>query len=142
MSKLDNPQASTDRWSSAMASAGPAYTAGVQGVTVAPGQKAAQASSKYVNGVQANVAKFERNSLKVSLGAWQDAAINKGAARLGTGAAQAKPKVLAFQTAFFAYLKAGQATINNMPTDTIDQRIAKANAQMMYAHNFPGYTAP
>ena len=142
MSKLDNPQAGADKWATAMASAGPAYTAGVQGVTTAPGQLAARASAKYLARVQANVAKFERNVGQVSLTSWQQSAENKGAPRLGTGAAAAKPKFVAFNTAFYAYLKNGQATINAMPTDTIDQSIAKAVAQMNYNHNFPGYTRP
>lgn len=139
MSKLDNPQAGADKWATAMASAGPAYTAGVQGVTTAPGIKAAQSSAKYLARVQANVAKFEKNVGSVSLGAWQQAAEVKGAPRLGTGASAAKPKFVAFNTAFYTYLKNGKAQIDAMPTDTIDQSIAKAVAQMNYNHNFPGY---
>lgn len=139
MSKLDNPQAAVTKWVSAMGTAGTAYTAGVNAVQTAPGVLAARASNKYLLGVQANVAKFERNVSAVPLTTWQQLATQKGAPRLGTGAAAAEPKFLAFTTAFFQYLKNGQATIDAMPTDTIDQRIAKAVAQMQYAHNFPGY---
>lgn len=139
MSKLDNPQGAADKWATAMGSAGAAYTAGVQGVQTAPGVLAARASQKYLNGVTSNVAKFERNVSSVSLAAWQQMAVDKGSTRLGTGATAAKPKFAAFTTAFFQYLKNGQASIDAMPTDTIDQRIAKAVAQMQYAHNFPGY---
>jgi hypothetical protein len=111
----------------------------VQGVREAPGIRAARASQKYLARVQANVAKFERNVGSVSLSAWQDMAVNKGASRLGTGATAAKPKFLAFTTAFYTYLKSGQASIDAMPTDTYEQSKAKALAQMDYNHNFPGY---
>lgn len=139
MSKLDNVAASVDKWANAMASAGPAYEQGVNGVQTAPGALAAAASQKYLAGVQANLAKFERNSLAVDLNTWKTTTIAKGRDRLGTGAAAAKPKVTAFQTAFFGYLKNGQAQINNMPTLTYEQRKAKAIAQMDYNHQFPGY---
>lgn len=139
MAKIDNPQAIADKWATAMASAGPAYEAGINGVQVAPGQRAAAASQKYLAGVQANLAKFERNSLAVDLGTWKTAAISKGRDRLGTGATAAKPKVVAFETAFFAHLKSGQATIDQMPTLTYEQRKQKAIAQMDWNHEFKGY---
>lgn len=139
MGKLDDPTAIATKWETAMQGAGPAYIAGIDGVTEAPGVKAAAASAKYLAGVQANVNKFERNSLAVDLGTWKSAAKNKGAQRLGTGATEAKAKFGAFTQAFFTYLKNGQATINNMPTVTYEQRKQKAIAQMDYNHAFPGY---
>lgn len=142
MSKLDNPQAAVDKWSNAMANATPAYTAGVQAVTVAPNQKAAAASAKWLARTQAALPKFEQNNLKVSLQSWQTATVDKGAPRLATGASNAKPKVLAFDTAFYQFLKAGQATIAAMPTDTPEQAIAKSAAQIRYNMTFPGYTRP
>lgn len=139
MGKLDNPQAAADKWATAMGSAGPAYEAGIDGVQVAPGQKAAMASQKYVNNVQANVGKFERNVSSVDLATWKQLAKTKGAGRLGSGATAAKPKMVAFTTSFFAYLKQGQATIDAMPTDTYEQSKAKAIAQMDWNHRYPGY---
>lgn len=139
MGKLDNVAAATDKWASAMAGAGTAYTQGINGVQTAPGQLAARASAKYLARVQANVMKFERNSAAVDLATWKQAAIDKGAPRLASGAAAAKSKVGAFQQSFFAYLKAGQSQIDNMPTDTLDQALAKANAQARYNAAYPGY---
>lgn len=139
MAKLDNPGAAADKWANAMAGAGTAYTQGINGVQTAPGAKAAAASAKYLARVQANVAKFERNSLAVDLQSWKTAAIDKGASRLATGATAAKPKMAAFNTAFYGWLKQGQAQIDAMPTDTLDQALAKANAQARHNHAFPGY---
>lgn len=139
MAKIDNPSGITDKWATAMSGATAAYEAGVNGVQTAPGASAAASSAKYLAGVQANLAKFERNSLAVDLGSWKTATITKGGPRLASGATAAKPKVLAFQTAFFSYLKNGQAQIDNMPTLTYEQRKQKAIAQMDYNHQFPGY---
>lgn len=139
MGKLDNVAAITDKWVNAMGGATQAYTDGINGVTVAPGALAAAASAKYLAGVQAGVQKFERNSLAVDLGSWKTTTIAKGAPRLASGAAAAKLKVAAFQTAFFSYLKNGQAQIDGMPTLTYEQRKQKAIAQMDYNHQFPGY---
>lgn len=142
MGKLDNPQAAVTKWQNAMGSATPAYTAGIQGVTVAPNQKAAAASAKWLARTQAAITKYEQNNLKVSLQSWQTASIEKGAPRLASGASGASAKVLAFDTAFYQFLKAGQATIAAMPTDTPDQAIAKSAAQIRYNMTFPGYTRP
>lgn len=139
MSKLDNPQGAADKWASAMQGASTAYTAGIQSVQTAPGQAAARASAKYLARVQANVAKFERNSAAVDLATWKQLAIDKGASRLGSGATAAKPKMAAFTQSFFAYLKAGQSQIDAMPTDTLDQAIAKQAAQVRYNAAYPGY---
>lgn len=139
MGKLDNTTATTAKWVAAMQGAGTAYTDGINAVTTAPGQLAAAASAKYLARVQANVAKFEKNSAAVDVGTWKQLAISKGAPRLGSGATAAQSKVKAFQDSFFAYLKQGQATINAMPTDTIDQALAKANAQARYNAAYPGY---
>jgi hypothetical protein len=140
--KLNDPQAAVTKWTNAMANATPAYTAGVQAVTVAPNQKAAAASAKWLARTQAALTKYEQNNLKVSLQSWQTATVDKGAPRLASGASGAANKVLAFNTAFYNFLKAGQATINAMPTDTPDQAIAKSAAQIRYNMTFPGYTRP
>lgn len=138
MSKLDNPTAIGDKWASAMSMAGPAYQAGVNGVTIAPNAKAAAASAKYLAGVQANITKYEQNNLKVDVNTWKTATLAK-ADRLTTGAAAAKGKFTAFFTAFASHLKNGQAQIDAMPTITYEQRKAKAIAQMDWNHQFAGY---
>ena len=138
MAKIDNPQAIAQKWATAMSAAGPAWAAGVNGVQTAPGALAAAASAKYLAGVQANVAKFERNSLAVDLATWKTLTVAKQD-RLASGAAAAVNKVTAFDTAFFAYLKQGQSQIDSMPTLTYDQRKQKAIAQMDWNHAFPGY---
>lgn len=67
------------------------YQAGVKAVTVSPGQLAARQADLWLRNVTAAKAKFAANSAKLSLADWQDAAANKGGARLASGvqAAQA-----------------------------------------------------
>lgn len=138
MAKLDDPAAGAQKWATKMGQAGPAYEAGIDGVSVAPGIAAARASAKYLARVQENVTKFERNVASVTLSEWQSAAKAKSS-RLGPGATAALPKVQAFTQAFYTYLKNGQSRINAMPTDTFDQAMQKAYAQADYNRNFPGY---
>ena len=138
MAKLDDPMAGAQKWATKMGQAGPAYEAGVDGVTTAPGILAARQSAKYLARVQENVGKFERNVASVTLGDWQAAAKAKSS-RLGPGATAALPKVQAFTQAFYTYLKNGQNAIKSMPTDTFDQAMQKAYAQADYNRKFPGY---
>lgn len=139
MGKLDNPTATTAKWVTAMQGASTAYQDGIDSVQTAPGQLAAAASAKWLARTQAAVTKFEKNSASVQLADWKTLAKTKGAPRLGSGASAAQSKVLAFQNSFFAYLKAGQARIDAMPTDTIDMALAKANEQARYNAAYPGY---
>lgn len=139
MAKLDNSVAIAQKWASKMGQATQAYTDGINGVQVAPGIAAARASAKWLARTTAAQPKYEKNVSAVTLVTWQQAAITKGAPRLASGATAALPKVEAFMASFFQYLKAGQATINAMATDTFDQAMQKAYAQAAYNHNYPGY---
>jgi hypothetical protein len=99
-----NPTDAANAWVTGMNGAGAKYTAGVQAVKVAPGQVAAARSDLWAQNVANAKSKFATNVAKVSLGAWQEAAVNKGAARLGSGATQAQPKFAQFMTNFLPQL--------------------------------------
>lgn len=88
-----DPNAVAQKWVTSMQSASQAIKDGVQAVTIAPGQAAARQKNVYVNNVAASADKWARNVASVSLGEWQDAMINKGAARVGTGASAAQSKM-------------------------------------------------
>lgn len=93
MGKLDNPTQAAQNWASRLGGATQAYTDGVNGVKVAPGQLAAAAGDRWLANTQASLPRFKSNSAAVGLGAWQTAAIDKGAPRLASGATAAQPKV-------------------------------------------------
>lgn len=139
MGKLDNPAGIAAKWQAKMAGSTQAYTDGINAVQVAPGQAAARASGKWLARVTAAQQKFERNVSAIPLADWKEAATTVGAQRLASGAQKAGPKVNAFWTSFASYLKAGQARIDSMPTDTFDQAMQKAYAQAQYNMAYPGY---
>lgn len=104
MSVKANATDAASAWVTGMQGAGKKYTDGVNAVKVAPGQVAASRAQLWAQNVAAAQQKFASNVAKVTLSQWQESAINKGAARLGTGATAAQPKMAAFMTAFLPQL--------------------------------------
>lgn len=104
MSVKANPTDAANAWVTGMQGAGGKYTAGVNAVKVAPGQIAAARADLWAQQVANAKSKFASNVAKVSLSQWQEAAANKGAARLGSGASAAQPKFAAFMTNFIPKL--------------------------------------
>lgn len=78
-----DPNAMSKNWVSGMSQASQKYIAGVNKVQVAPGQKAAQAKQKWLNGIQTAFqnGKYESGCSAVSLPSWQGSAVNKGGNR-------------------------------------------------------------
>lgn len=124
--QLPNPADAAAKWAQNLGAAGQAYTAGVQAVQTAPGQQAAQAADRYLAGVQANLPKFKANVGAVSLADWQNAAVQKGAARLATGATAAQPKMANVLTQLFPFID--QARNSLPPRGDIEQNIARSAA--------------
>lgn len=91
-----SPQQIAANWASKMAQAGANTTAGVQGVTQAPGQAAAAAVGAWQAGTAAAGPKYAQNSAAVSLQSWQASMITKGIPRMASGAAAAQSKVASF----------------------------------------------
>lgn len=120
----------------AVSAATQAYRDGIQRVQTAPGQMAAAHQDKYLNGVQNSVQKWARNVAAVSLNDWQQAAVTKGAPRLGSGIQAAQAKITSFWNRFLPYLAQTQSNVNAMPSTTFDQRIAKMVANATQLHNF------
>ena len=124
MSKLDNPTQAAANWASRLGSATQAYTDGVNGVTIAPGQLAAAAGDRWLANTQAALPRYKTNSAAVQLPMWQQAAINKGAPRLASGATAAQPKVEAVFAKLFPAIRNAVASLP--ARGTIDQNIARS----------------
>lgn len=107
-----DPAAVTAKWVSAMQGSSQAIKDGVNAVTVAPGQAAARQVNAYVSGVANSQDKWKRNVAAVSLQDWQTAMNDKGAARVGTGAAAASGKM---QNAMAQLLPAIDQIVANLP---------------------------
>jgi predicted transcriptional regulator len=124
MSKLDNPTQAAQNWASRLGASTQAYTDGVNGVLVAPGQMAAAAGDRWAANTQAALPRFKANSAKVTREQWQQAAIAKGAPRLGSGAIAAQPKM---ETVFAKLFPAIKSAVGSLPArGTIDQNIERS----------------
>lgn len=114
------------KWAQNLGAAQTRYTAGVQAVQTSPGQMAAQAADRYIAGVQANVQKFATNSAAVSLQSWQQAAVNKGAPRLASGATAAQPKMSTVFNQLFPFIE--QVRTSLPARGDLEQNIARSAA--------------
>ena len=110
--------------------------AGAMAVQTAPGSLAAAAADKWLAKLQASKQKFINNVGAVSLSQWQQAYVNIGIPRVAQGAQAKQGKVQNFMSQFLPYLQAGSATIDKMPTNTLEDGIAKASAQIRYNAKF------
>lgn len=126
----------TAKWLSGLQNATARMTAGAQAVQTAPGQAAAAASAKWLAKVTASQQKFATNVAKVSLQDWQNAYVTTGIPRVSQGAQQKQGKVTAFMDQFLPYLSAGLATIDKMPSTTLEDGIARATAMIRYNAKF------
>lgn len=126
----------TAKWVQNLSAAGERMTAGAQAVTKAPGLAAAAAADKWLQRVTASKAKFATNVAAVSLQSWQNSFINIGVPRVAQGAQAKQDKVMAFMDQFLPYLSRGVAQIDQMPSTTIEDGIARATAMIRYNAKF------
>jgi hypothetical protein len=131
-----DPNAVGAKWLTGMQGAADAYNAGIDAVTVAPGQAAAAAKDTWAANVAASKDRFATNSAKVTKEAWQTAAKTKGSARLADGAQAAAPKFNAFMNKFLpdVYGKVAQLP----PRGSYAQNKTRATAMMDALHNSKG----
>lgn len=126
-----SPSDGANKWARNLGASTSDVQAGIARVSVAPGQKAAQQSGKWLTKVTQAEDKFKRNVGRVTLQDWQKAA-SDGASRIAAGANAKKSKMESFATEFYAHLDRGMAAINAMPTNTVEDGIAKAAAQIRH----------
>ena len=131
-----NPQAATAKWVQNLSAATDRMTAGAQAVQKAPGLAAAAAADKWLQRVTQSKAKFASRVASVSLQSWQQSYINVGIPRVAQGANAKQGKMQAFMEEFIPYLQRGIATIDNMPSTTIEDGIARATAMIRYNAKF------
>lgn len=122
---LQNISAATDR-----------MTQGVQAVQKAPGLAAAAAADKWLAKVTAAKPKFAANVAAVTLQQWQNSMVNIGIPRVAQGAQAKQNKVGAFMNQFLPYLAQGLQTIDAMPSNTVEDGVARAAAMIRYNAKF------
>jgi len=120
------------KWQAGFAAAGTAWQNGINNVTVAPGQLAVAAQSRYLSGVQTNVAKWASKTGAVTLAQWKAAATAKGPSRLASGATAGMPK---YQAAIGAVLQAEASIIAGLPPrGTVEQNIQRSSQFQLQLH--------
>ncbi len=131
-----NSAQATAKWVQNLSAATDRMTTGAQNVQKAPGLAAAAAADKWLARVTASKAKFAANVSAVSLQSWQNSYINVGIPRVAQGAQAKQAKVTAFMDDFLPYLARGVAQIDAMPSNTVEDGIARASAMIRYNSKF------
>lgn len=122
------------RWATNFGASGARWAAGVNSVTVAPGQLAARAKQLWATNTAAAVDRFAANSAKVSLQEWQSTTVAKGQPRLASGAQAAQSKVEAVFAKLFPFI---QNTVNALPPrGDIEQNINRAATFARQMHTY------
>lgn len=128
--------AATAAWSQGFSAAGTKYTAGVNAVSVAPGQLAANQKAAYVANVNASANLWAAKVAAVDLNTWKTATTTVGAARLATGATKGEPKMQAFMNAFIPALT---NVVSGLPArGTFDQNLSRFTAYANALHALKG----
>ena len=126
------PQEYADKWKRRLSGSTEDIRRGIDKVTVAPGQSAAAAQDRMLNGVTEAVAsgRWARKTAAVPLEAWKGAAKDKGLARIGSGATAAEAKMARVAQTLLPAVDAAAAAARAMPKNTIDDSIARAGEFM------------
>lgn len=130
------PESIQEKWASRLSGATADITAGIDRVTVAPGQQAAAKKDKWLQNVQAAQDKWASRVGAVSLEAWKNAAKTIGVQRIATGANAKKGKFGAFIREFSSHLDALNSKLASMPDTTFEQRMARMVEAARHNHSF------
>jgi len=99
--------------------------AGVEKVTVAPGQAAAKKADKMLSNLTARVqdGTWAKRVSAVTLEDWKDKMVNKGLNRIAGGIDAARPKVVNFASQLLPAVDAAQSKVKAMPDLTLEDSI-------------------
>lgn len=126
-----DPTTASNSWLAGMQGAASKITAGVNAVTVAPGQAAARQATVWAQNTAASQQKYAKNVSAVSLSEWQQATINKGVSRVASGAAASQDKYTAAMTQILPQISSIVQSLP--PRGTTDQNIQRAVTYMQKA---------
>jgi hypothetical protein len=113
------PQQYADKWAAKAAASGNDYKQGIMNVTVAPGQLAAANQDvmmqKWNEAISSG--RWASRVAAVSLGAWQQAAVGKGAQNYANGINAGKAKAAAAAAYYLPVAAAVKDAVRNIPRD-------------------------
>lgn len=125
MAKVTADQAAS-QWASRLAGSTERIKAGIQATTVSPGTAAARQKDVWATNVAAAKDKYASRVAAVTLGDWQQAAIDKGLQRIPGGATAAQPKFQAFMSQLLPYQDSLKSSLG--ARGSLDQNIARMDA--------------
>lgn len=113
-------------------------TAGVNRVTVAPGQQAAAKSDKMLQNLTKSVqsGKWGKRVAAIPLADWQKAMNTKGVQRVASGIDAAAGKVEAFYAELFPYQEALQSKLKALPDLTLEDSL---NRMQVWVRGMAGF---
>src|ERR1051326_1303646 len=114
------------RWSTNLGASTEKIREGVQAVRVSPGTAAAAQADVWVQNTTAAKEKFRRNVSRVTITDWQDAMLNKGLNRIGTGATAAEAKMEQFMGKLLAFHESARGSLP--PRGNLEANIQRAVA--------------
>lgn len=126
-----------EKWKRRMDASGQDMAAGVDRVTVAPGESAAQAQERFAQRMMESIqnGSWARGVRGVSLNDWKQAMKDKGIARIGQGTAQAVRTKQGRIAATLAAVDQAAAAANALPKGNIENSIARATTFMRTMSN-------
>ena len=136
MSVKATAAAAAQAWGTGFSAAGTKYAAGIDSVTVAPGQLAAAQKNAYLANVQANANIWAAKVAGIDLASWKSSAKTVGGSRLGSGATKGQPKYQAFATQFIPQLS---NIVSGLPArGTFDQNLSRFTSYAQALHQLKG----
>ncbi|MHB1425976.1 MAG: hypothetical protein ACYC3I_22660 [Gemmataceae bacterium] len=126
MAKQFNPQTAAQKWAQKLGQAQQSYTDGINRMDETPGQAANRQKDAYLQGVQQAVASgsFEAGNNSYTLQYYKTQAIQKGAARLASGAQASVGRMQTFFQNLAPVLSEVQSTLQQNPRGSYEQNMA------------------
>lgn len=122
------PQEFADKWKRRLSGATEDVRRGIDKVSVAPGQMAAQAQDAMLTNLTESVTsgRWANRVGSVTLNDWKTAARDKGVGRIATGAAAAESKMAQVAQTLLPAVDAAAAAARQIPKVTIEDSIQRA----------------
>jgi len=139
---MQNPQLVASKWVRGMQNAGESMKAGIQAVSVAPGQIAAARADLYRQKVIEAVdsGRYQAATAAVSLEEWKQAALTKGVSAATSRAQQSQDKVLRFLNFWLPITQQASQMVQGMPKGTLENAKARmiANVEFLAGKKYKG----
>ncbi len=126
MPRLKDAATTAKNWVGGMQTASQAYKDGIQNVEGNPLEKAAAASDAYIRGCTDGNAKRAAKLRDYGLENWKKAAMDKGAARLGSGATASQARYQQTMGRLLPHIQSVRDALP--PRGTFDQNLARMDA--------------